>query len=140
MVKIEPEGYFLEDDEELSDYEYYNNGKSYVNVEEDASFQEKNDEFKNILEKGKMAGYLNGNNTDPDLIETEIDETQSNSELSKSSNALKKATTEILIDPNYGWLLKDLNLNNDKRVIDVTEMIELNESKQQVTSTGPGKH
>lgn len=33
----------------------------------------------------------------------------------------------IRVDPNYEWLLKDLNLTNEKRVIDVTDIIEKHE-------------
>lgn len=40
----------------------------------------------------------------------------------------------LKIDPNYKWLLKDLNLNNDKRVIDVTALIENNLSKMNLTN------
>ena len=35
----------------------------------------------------------------------------------------------IRIDPNYKWLLKDLNLSNKKRVIDVTALLEQNEAQ-----------
>lgn len=33
----------------------------------------------------------------------------------------------IRIDPNYRWLLKDLNLTDNKRMMDVTDLIEKNE-------------
>jgi hypothetical protein len=43
-----------------------------------------------------------------------------------SSNASDAIMNErrLKMDPNYKWLLKDLNLNNNKRVIDVTAMLD----------------
>lgn len=36
----------------------------------------------------------------------------------------------LRIDPNYRWLLKDLRLSNEKRVIDVTELIAQHEQHE----------
>ena len=100
------------------------------------------EQLKDILKKAHQSGYLNGQNTsNTKMKQTETDDVSksSSSESSEFADPSKRRpSTEIRIDPNYGWLLKDLNLNNDKRVIDVTEMIELNESKHQMSSTGPG--
>lgn len=49
--------------------------------------------------------------------------------------ATSLSSDRLRIDPNYKWLLKDLNLNNDTRVIDVTDILEdkkENEEKNEV--------
>jgi hypothetical protein len=49
------------------------------------------------------------------------------SNISKATSSSSGSTSigeELKIDPNYSWILKDLNLNDNKRVIDVTDLIE----------------
>ena len=59
------------------------------------------------------------------LVEAEEEEGDG----SLSSKASSLTNDRLRIDPNYKWLLKDLNLNNNRRVIDVTEIIEYTETK-----------
>jgi hypothetical protein len=44
-----------------------------------------------------------------------------------SENSEEVNERRLKIDPNYKWLLKDLNLNNNKRVIDVTAILDEND-------------
>ncbi len=43
-----------------------------------------------------------------------------------SENSEEVNERRLKIDPNYKWLLKDLNFNNNKRVIDVTAILDEN--------------
>ena len=51
-------------------------------------------------------------------------------ELTNEFPSAQSLNTELRMDPNYKWLLKDLNLSNKKPVIDLTALIVLNESKK----------
>ena len=60
-----------------------------------------------------------------------------NDDIQKSLNSTTSSTNSELInerrlkmDPNYKWLLKDLNLNNNKRVIDVTALLHENDTSK----------
>ena len=44
-----------------------------------------------------------------------------------SENSEAANERRLKIDPTYKWLLKDLNLNNNKRVIDVTALLDEND-------------
>ena len=58
------------------------------------------------------------------------DEFNNNKESADSSSARSTPGIELKIDPHYSWILKDLNLNDKKRVIDVTDLIEKEENKK----------
>jgi hypothetical protein len=47
-----------------------------------------------------------------------------------SENSDEVSERRLKIDPNYKWLLKDLNLNNNKRVIDVTAILDENDNSK----------
>jgi len=124
--------HFLDDDEEISDVDYYGNEE-----DDNYDFENRTDEedLKEIIKKAQEAGYLDKND-DSNLEEVEEEEvrsettSRSSTGSSEYANAKRNNSTELRIDPNYKWLLKDLNLNNDKRVIDVTDVIEMNETKR----------
>jgi hypothetical protein len=57
----------------------------------------------------------------------------SNESNSRTSSRTSVLSSDILkMDPNYKWLLKDLKLNNNKRVIDVTDIIEMNQKENEL--------
>ncbi len=61
------------------------------------------------------------------------DTSSSNESNSRTSSRTSVLSSDILkMDPNYKWLLKDLKLNNNKRVIDVTDMIEMNQKENEL--------
>jgi hypothetical protein len=47
-----------------------------------------------------------------------------------SENSEAANERRLKIDPNYKWLLKGLNLNNNKRVIDVTALLDENDNSK----------
>jgi hypothetical protein len=51
--------------------------------------------------------------------------TSSNIEIPKENDDTSSESSKgpIHIDPNYEWLLKDLSLDDDRRVIDVTDLL-----------------
>lgn len=119
------------DDDEASEYsnEYWDDEEEEM-IEEAEFIHETNDEeLKNILKKAKESGYLQ-----PSSNETNDNNITNETHSEASEDQPKRESTELRIDPNYTWLLKDLNLNNNKRVIDVTDVIELNESKRDLTT------
>ena len=85
-----------------------------------------------------MTEATTGKNGSEELEEASTT-TSTGSSSSNNTGVHGPSSTELRMDPNYKWLLKDLNLNNDKRMIDVTAMIELNESKQN-EETGRSKN
>ncbi len=68
-----------------------------------------------------------------------MDSTSNSSSSSSNNNSTRssiiKSTDALRMDPNYKWLLKDLKLSNNKRVIDVTDLIDLNEKKEDADQT-----
>lgn len=59
------------------------------------------------------------------IKEPENDESHTGEQVKGEENLATSLSSERLrIDPNYKWLLKDLNLSNETRVIDVTEILE----------------
>jgi hypothetical protein len=63
--------------------------------------------------------------------EDKKEESDANESINKSAkNLLEKKRPRrrrLRVDPNYKWLLKDLNLSDSRRMMDVTELIEENE-------------
>ena len=55
------------------------------------------------------------------MISNEDDVQNSFNSTTSSSGDIER---RLKMDPNYKWLLKDLNLNNNKRVIDVTALLD----------------
>ncbi len=128
------DNHFLDYDEEMSDVDYYGHEEDDNQSLEN---QPENEDLKDIIKKAQEAGYLQQDNNFADNLEKEADtETSCSSTGSlEDVNCNQNKSTELRIDPNYKWLLKDLNLNNDKRVIDVTDVIEMNETKKEVNKT-----
>ncbi|CAF0890143.1 unnamed protein product, partial [Brachionus calyciflorus] len=65
--------------------------------------------------------------------DSEIDDMDTKELVDKNEKyATSLSSDRLRIDPNYKWLLKDLHLNNDTRVIDVTDILEDNNNENRV--------
>ena len=122
-----------EEEEVYEDEEDRQTRKEFEKISQELSEQLKNSPHKN--------DYLDSNSKQtkdsPRIslktgLSSEFESSRSSSRNSgESTSATSIKSSDILkIDPNYRWLLKDLKLSNNKRVIDVTDLIDLNESQE----------
>lgn len=125
--------FFLDDgddyDDDDDDYDLKSDKNDFNKISNDLNEQLKNSPNKN--------DYLEVSESKQDLaisprislktgLSSDSYDSRSSSRTSGSSSI--KSSDILKIDPNYKWLLKDIKLSNNKRVIDVTELIDLNDS------------